>query len=182
VAWCGVWVGRGVVWRVFRGWGVVACVLGVGVRGGQRRERVQATSGSNCVEQPNNPPPPPHTHTPHTQRTRDHAEQVHLWAAAQHHTEAQQHPGQVGRREVEYAQEREVDVRVAAAPHVHHHERQAAAQKLQVRKGRQQREQPAATQQHPEEVGALATERACAGALAVGWVGAQQQQGSNWAG
>mmetsp|Transcript_31121 Transcript_31121/g.69163 ORF Transcript_31121/g.69163 Transcript_31121/m.69163 type:complete len:205 (+) Transcript_31121:282-896(+) len=64
-----------------------------------------------------------------------HAHEVHHWAAAQHQAECQQHPGQVGRSEVEDTQEVEVDVLVAPAPHVYHHERQAAAQELDVDKG-----------------------------------------------
>ncbi len=51
--------------------------------------------------------------------TGDHAEQVDHGAAAQHDAEREQHPGQVGRREVEDAQEAQIDILVPPAPHVH---------------------------------------------------------------
>lgn len=94
-------------------------------------------------------------------RTCHHPQQVHLWAAAQHEAEAQQHPGQVGRSEGEDTQEAECDVGVPPAPHIHHHERQAAAKELNGRKGGHQRQQGAAKQQHPQEICTAVAEGPC---------------------
>lgn len=62
--------------------------------------------------------------------TCNHAQQVHLWTAAQHDAEGKQDPRQVGCREVEDTQETEVHVLMSSTPHINHHESQAAAQEL----------------------------------------------------
>mmetsp|Transcript_37132 Transcript_37132/g.66459 ORF Transcript_37132/g.66459 Transcript_37132/m.66459 type:complete len:210 (-) Transcript_37132:39-668(-) len=83
-----------------------------------------------------------------------HAKQVHHRAAAQHHGERKQHPGQVGRCEVENAHQAEVDVLVPPAPHIYHHEGEGGAQELNVNKRGDTREERATKEQHKQKVSA----------------------------
>ena len=88
----------------------------------------------------------------------DHPEEVHDRAAAEDDGEGEEDPREVGRREVEDPHEAQVDVLVAAAPDVYHHERQGGAQELDVDEGRDAGEEGPAKQEHVEEVCAAAPE------------------------
>lgn len=52
-------------------------------------------------------------------RTCHNAEQVYSSIAAQSHREGQQHPGQIGRGEIENPQEAQIDIWMPPPPHIH---------------------------------------------------------------
>lgn len=72
-----------------------------------------------CTQKSMRTPTAPATATPTQRPTCAHAHQVHHRAAPQHDREGQQHPGQVGRGEVEEPQEAHLHVLVPPPPHIH---------------------------------------------------------------
>lgn len=89
-----------------------------------------------------------------------HAHQVHPDGVAQDHREAEQHPRQERRQEVQHTEEVHANVRIAARPHVHQHNGERLPEKQQIDEERENGHQNAAVQEHHDKVGAAATERA----------------------
>eukprot|EP00302_Diacronema_sp_CCMP2436_P015584 CAMPEP_0179879926 /NCGR_PEP_ID=MMETSP0982-20121206/26485_1 /TAXON_ID=483367 /ORGANISM="non described non described, Strain CCMP 2436" /LENGTH=214 /DNA_ID=CAMNT_0021773427 /DNA_START=119 /DNA_END=764 /DNA_ORIENTATION=- len=87
-------------------------------------------------------------HVPHR-----YSDRVYGVGVADEHGEGEQHPGQVGRGELEETEEAHAHAVVAPRPHVHHHEGERRTEELDVEQRPCQRHHRGANEQHVEEVG-----------------------------
>lgn len=91
--------------------------------------------------------------------THNHAYDVNNDGIAKEEREAQEHPGQVRRLEVDQAKEVEPEVRVASAPNVHQHRGEGMPQEELIYKHPYHNHERSAKKEHVEKVCCPAPER-----------------------